>query len=52
MKHRPCKYCRKPGRYDQLLHKTLCEDHKDVYMNIRTLWQAIAEIQMDPRGRL
>jgi len=51
MKLRNCKYCKKPGTYNQLLGKVLCENHQDVYMNIRTLWQAIAEIQMSPRGR-
>ena len=47
-----CKYCKKPGSFDPLLHKVLCEDHKDIYLNFRSVWQAIANIQMSPRGRV
>lgn len=40
-----CKYCKKPGNYDKLLGKVLCQEHRDVYLNFRCIWQAISELQ-------
>jgi hypothetical protein len=46
-----CKYCKKQGTYNQLLGKVLCEEHSDIYQNIRSVWQAIADLQINTRGR-
>ena len=47
-----CKYCKKPGSYEPLLHKVLCENHRDIYLNLRSIWTAISEIQMSPREKI
>ena len=46
-----CKYCKQSGDFDRILGKVLCEEHKDIFLNFRSLWQAVAEIQLSPRGR-
>ncbi len=46
-----CKYCKKPGLYNQLLGKVLCEEHSDIYLNIGSVWQAIADLQINTRSR-
>lgn len=40
-----CKYCKKEGKYDPMMHKVLCEDHRDIYLNIRSIWNAIVDLQ-------
>tara|TARA_Y100000034_G_scaffold9468_2_gene10127 strand:+ start:5688 stop:5840 length:153 start_codon:yes stop_codon:yes gene_type:complete len=46
-----CKYCKKPGKYNSLLGKVLCEDHGDVYMNLRSVLEAITDLQLNTRSR-
>jgi len=46
-----CKYCKKPGKYNPLLGKVLCEDHSDIYMNLRSVWEAITDLQLNTRSR-
>jgi|TARA_Y100000310_G_scaffold267095_1_gene278921 hypothetical protein len=41
-----CKYCKKPGTFDPVMRKVLCEEHKDIYLNLRSVWQAIADLQL------
>ena len=48
---KPCKYCKRSGDYNKLLGKVLCEEHSDVYLNIRSIWEAIADLQLGPRNR-
>ncbi|MBI4154731.1 hypothetical protein HY498_01455 [Candidatus Woesearchaeota archaeon] len=42
-----CKYCKKPGIYDRFLGNVLCDEHRDIYLNLRSVWEAIADIQME-----
>ena len=46
-----CKYCKKPGDHNKMLGKVLCEEHQDIFLNLRSVWQAIADIQMYSLGR-
>ena len=46
-----CKYCKRQGNYNSLLGKVLCEDHGDIYMNLRSVWEAIADIQLNTGNR-
>jgi len=48
--YKPCKYCGKAGKFEPVLRKVLCEEHRDVQRNFRSLWEAISEIQL-LRGR-
>lgn len=46
-----CKYCKKPGRFHPVLRKVLCEEHRYIENNIRSLWEAITHIQLEvPRS--
>lgn len=46
-----CKYCKQPGEFDRLLGKVLCEEHRDIYRNLRSVWEAVAELQLGTRSR-
>ncbi|MDD5331478.1 MAG: hypothetical protein PHE43_01485 [Candidatus Nanoarchaeia archaeon] len=51
-KYKRCKYCKKPGKLDPLTGKVLCPEHRDIQMNLKSIWQAIAIIQSEmPRNR-
>jgi hypothetical protein len=48
---KPCKYCKKTGKFYPELRKVLCKEHAECQNQIRSLWSAIASMQLDmPRN--
>jgi len=46
-----CKYCKKQGKFDPIMRKVLCEEHRDIYLNFRSVWEAITDLQLNTRSR-
>ena len=48
---KPCKYCKDAGRYYPAIGKVLCPSHAEYKNQIRSIWKAIAHMQLEmPRG--
>ena len=41
-----CKYCKQPGKYNSIMQKVLCKEHRDIQLNFRAVWEAISHIQL------
>ncbi|MFH1592719.1 MAG: hypothetical protein ABIB47_05120 [Candidatus Woesearchaeota archaeon] len=46
-----CKYCKKPGKFNPILRRVLCDEHQEMDMQFRSMWQAIVDLQMSPSGQ-